>query len=153
MAGPSLSGYKARYVSAMDCAVGSATLPQGSLYAVAATGCAVIEVHWMRSGAAAGQNVKMQRVTSLGTPGTTGAISKFDDDASAAQCNPVATHTVAPGFGDRLHGYRPPTSASTGFIWTFHDTPVEIPIGTANGMCLLPVAASGPADVTWVWEE
>ena len=38
------SGYKARYISAMDCAAGSATLPQGSLYAVAATGYSLLEV-------------------------------------------------------------------------------------------------------------
>jgi hypothetical protein len=151
--GASKSGYKARYVSGFDAPVGSATLPQGSVYAVAACGFSLLEAMWMRSGAAAGQNIRLQRLTTLGTPGATQAAGNYDGDFSTPQCLPVTTHTVAPTLGDRLHGYRPATSISQGWCWTFRDEPVEIPIGTANGLGILPTTASGAADVTFVWEE
>jgi hypothetical protein len=146
-------GQRARYVSAFDASVGSATLPQGSLYSVAGNGFNLIEAHFMRSGAAAGLAVRLQRLTSAGTPGATQAIGKYDDDGPAALCLPKLTHTVAPTLGQNLHVVRLPTSASTGVIWTFHDTPIKINVGTANGCGWLPTTPSGAADVTFVWEE
>lgn len=153
VSGQSRTGYKARYVAVMDCAVGSATLPQGSLYAVAATGFSLLECAFARQGAAAQLRAQLTRLTSLGTAGATGAVAKFDDDASAAQCLPVNTHTVAPGLGDAMHAARLPTSAQTAGWFGFYDEPIEVPVGTANGIGWLPLTASGAADVHFVWEE
>lgn len=147
------SGYKARYVSSMDCAVGSGTLPQGSLYAVAATGYSLLECCFARQGAAAALRVNLNRLTTLGTPGSTGGVSEYDDDAAVGQCLPKLTHTVAPTLGDALHPARLPTSAGTAGWWGFHDEPIECAIGTANGIGFLPTTASGAADVMFVWEE
>lgn len=149
----SKSGYKARYVSVMDCAVGTSTLPQGSLYAVAATGYALLETSFARQGAAAALRVNLNRLTSLGTPGATGGVSEYDDDAAVGQCLPKNTHTVAPGLGDAMHPARLPTSAGTAMWLGFHDEPIEVPIGTANGIGWLPTTPSGAADVMFVWEE
>lgn len=149
----SKSGYKARYVSVMDCAVGSATLPQGSLYSVAATGFSLLEASFARQGAAAQLQAQLTVLTSTGTPGATGAVAKYDDDASAAQCLPKNTHTVAPGLGNGLHSGRLPTSAQTCLWFGFHDDPIECPSGTANGIGWIMVGASGAADVMFVWEE
>lgn len=151
--GGSKSGYKARYVSVMDCAVGSATLPQGSLYAVAATGFSLLEASFARQGAAAQLRANLNRLASLGTAGATGAIGGFDDDTAVAQCLPKNTHTVGPTLGDAMHPARLPTSAQTAAWYGFHDEPIEVPIGTANGIGWLPTTASGAADVMFVWEE
>lgn len=144
---------RARYVSSFDAPVGSATLPQGSLYSVAGNGFNLIEASFMRSGAAASLKVLLHRLTSLGTPGATQAFGRYNPKEPPALCLPKQTHTVAPTLGQALHIMRLPTSAGTGCIWTFHDTPIKINTGTANGCGWLPTAPSGAADVTFVWEE
>ena len=149
----SKSGYKSRHVAGIAPAVGSATLPQGSLYAVAVTGCSLLEASFIRAGAVAAITGQFVRLTTLGTPGTANNTSEMDDDAPSAECLAFVTHSVAPTLGTIMHRFRLPTSAGTGVWYTFHDEPVEVPIGTANGVGFLPVTPSGGADVTFVWEE
>ncbi len=141
-----------RYVSAFNALVGSATLPQGSLYSAAAVGAALIEAGF-NSGNANQKKIQLQRLTSLGTAGAGQVEGKFDNDGPAASCTAFATHTVAPTLGDRLHGFSSPATTQTGITYGFHDRPVEVPVGTANGIGFLPTTALGGTDVVFVWDE
>lgn len=152
MAGPSLSGYKARYVSAYTATVGSATLPQGSLYAVATSGFALVECAFFKTTTGT-TKVALQRLTTAGTQGATQAVAKYDDDAPAAVCTPKQTHTVAPTLGDIMHPMATAPIIGSGEFYGFHDQPIEVASGTANGIGFLPSTAIGDHDVMWVWEE
>ena len=140
-----------RYVSAFIAAVGSTTLPQGSLYSAAAIGAALIEVGtWSNS--ATQKKLQLRRLTSVGTAVSQGK-GNYDNDGLAASCTAYTTHTVAPTLGDPLHGFSTPGAGGTGIMWGFHERPVEIPIGTTNGIGILPLTALGGTDVVLVWDE
>lgn len=148
----SVVSYKPRFVTGFAATVGSATLPQGSLYAVAGIGYSLIEAGFSGGGAGS-KRTSLQRLTSAGTPGAGQGIGKYDDDTAAASCTPFATHTVAPSLGDALHATPGLATAQTGFYYGFHDRPIECPAGTANGIGWLPSTPSGVYDVIFVWEE
>ncbi len=141
-----------RYVSAFNANVGSPTLPQGSLYSSAAVGPALIEAG-LFSAAVGQKKVRLQFLTSTGTQGASQVTAKYDNDGVAAACTAFATHTVAPTLGDRLQSFPTPPSAGTGAMYGFHDRPVEVPIGTANGIGFLPTTAAGSIDAVFVWDE
>lgn len=151
--GAALSGHKPTYVASFEAAVGSATLPQGSLYAVAANGFSLLEAYFITISSVAEKQLLLQRLTSTGTPGATQTAAKYDDDSPAAACTPKTTHTVAPGLGDGLHLVRVSSNVGQGIYGSFHDVPVECAPGTANGIGWLPLLADGTAEVTFVWEE
>lgn len=147
-------GVKARYVGSIIAApVGSATLPQGSLYAAASTGFALIEAGWFGNSTTGGKRVQLNRLTTLGTPGAVQTAGKFDDDAPAAVCQVRDTHTVGPTLGDRLHQVPSLNAAQQGLWYGWHDDPLEVASGTGNGIGFLPTVAAGNTDVTFVWEE
>jgi len=64
----------------------------------------------------------------------------------AASCTAVSTHTVAPTLGDDL-GYRASIGAAigAGVIWTFGDSGLRIPVGTANGIGVIAENGTGQA--------
>lgn len=146
-------GFKARYVAGLMPAVGSATLPQGSLYSVAAQGFSLIEASWFTVGATGGRRVALYRLTTAGTPGAAVTEAKYDDDAPTSLCQAFLTHTVAPTLGDRLTTMPVQNAAATGIYVGWHDRPIECPVGTANGVGFVPNPAAGNADVVFVWDE
>lgn len=147
------SGYLARYVCSHSPALGSATLPQGSIYSSATSGFGLLEVIFSGTTSSA-KRVQLRRLTSAGTPGTGSTEVKYDDDATAPLATVFLTHTGAPGLGDAMH-LMPGEAVSGSCRWAaFHDDPLEVAVGTANGLGLLRLDANtGGADVHWVWEE
>ncbi len=141
-----------RYVSGFNATIGSATLPQGSLYASASVGYSLIEAAWF-SGNVTAKRVQLIRLTTTGTQGAAQTAGKYDDDSATATASPRTTHTVAPTLGDRLHGCPSVAAAETGIVYSFHDRPIECPLGTANGIGFLPTTASGAAGIMFVWDE
>lgn len=149
-----MGAYAPRYVcSQAAISVGSSTLPQGSIYAAAAVGFSLIEAGWFPGGATGGRRVWLYRLTSQGTPGSSAARAKLDPDSVASSCTVFGTHTIAPALGDRLHQMPVQNAIGSGIFFGFHDAPLEVPVGTANGVGIVPATAAGAADVTWVWEE
>ena len=134
-----------RYSAGVKTSAGSTTLPLASLYAAAAVGGKLREIGIANTTATA-FDVKLVRLTTAGTQGASLVKGKHDPDSVAASCTAVSTHTVAPTLGDDL-GYRASIGAAigAGVIWTFGDSGLRIPVGTANGIGVIAENGTGQA--------
>jgi len=145
----------ARYsAGAKTAGAGSTTLPLISLYAAASVGGRLREVGAFNTTPTA-VDIKLVRLTSTGTQGASLTAAKYDDTSAAASCTPKNTHTVAPTLGDDL-GYRASLGAAigSGVIWTFGDTGIHIPPGTANGIGIIIENGTGQIlQAYFVWDE
>ena len=132
---------------------GSTTLPIASLYGIANVGGQLREVGCFNSTVTA-VNVKLIRLTSAGTQGA-GLVEADHIPGSPARMTAHNSHTGAPGLGDDL-GYRVPLAPSigSGIIWTFGDSGILIPAGTASGIGIIIAIGTGQiCDVWFVWDE
>jgi len=144
----------ARYSSGVKTSAGSTSLPIISIYAAAAVGGKVREIGVFNTTATA-VDVKLTRVTTTGTQGAGQTAAKYDADAANASCGVFTTHSVAPTLGNDL-GYRASLGAAigAGVIWTFGDTGLRIPVGTANGIGVIVENGTGQACQAYiVWDE
>lgn len=100
------------------------------------------------------KNMRFVRMTAAGTPGAGQTESKYDPDMPAASCTVFTTHTAAGTIGDNITAFRTPGASGLGWMDGYHDQPVEVKSGTANGVAFIVSAlALGTADVYFVWEE
>ncbi len=144
----------ARYSAGVKTGAGSTTLPLASLYCAAAVGAKIREIGIFNTTNTA-LDVKLVRLTTAGTQGTGLTEAKYDPDSAAASCTAFTTHTVAPTLGDDL-GYRAALGAAVGagVIWTFGDSGLRVPVGTANGIGVIVENGTGQAcQLTIVWDE
>lgn len=144
----------ARYSAGVKTSAGSTTLPIASLYSAASVGAKLREVGVFNTSNTQ-VDVKLVRLTTAGTQGTGLTEAKYDPDSAAASCTAFTTHSVAPTLGDDL-GYRATlgAAAGAGVIWTFGDSGIRIPTGTANGVGVIIENGTGQAcQVTLVWDE
>jgi hypothetical protein len=144
----------ARYSSGVLTGAGSTTLPICSLYAAATVAGTLREVGVFNTTATA-VALNLQRLTTTGTQGAGQTEALHDDNAVASSCTFHTTHTVLPTLGDDL-GYRAVLGASigSGVIWTFGDTGIRIPEGTANGIGLIVENGTGQiCQAYFVWDE
>lgn len=143
-----------RYSAGALTTAGSTTLPIISLYAAASVGGAVREVGLTNTVATAVAQ-KLARLTTAGTQGTGLTESKHNPDSAAASCTAFNTHSAGPTIGDDL-GYRSAIGAAVGagVIWTFGDVGIRIPVGTGNGVGVVPENGTGQAMQAYVvWDE
>lgn len=144
----------ARFNSGALTTAGSTTLPIISLYSAAAVGAKIREIGVFNTTTTA-VAIKLARFTTAGTQGTGLVEAKHDPDSAAASCTAFNTHSVAPTLGDDL-GYRASLGAAVGagVIWTFGDSGLRIPVGTANGIGIIIENGTGQACQAYiVWDE
>lgn len=143
----------ARYSAGVRTDAGSGTLPIISLYAIANISPRIVEIGVFNTTTTA-VNLVVRRLTTAGTTSGTLTAAEHDDRSPAASGSPRDTHTGAPTLGDDL-GYRTtlPGVVGAGLIWTFGDTGLIIPAGTANGIGLIPVGTGQVCDAYIVWDE
>lgn len=133
---------------------GSTTLPIGSLYTVAGCRPRLLEVGVFNSTTTA-LAVKLARLTSTGTQGSTITASYEDDDAQTVLSTAKDTHTVAPTIASgSLRQADIGAAIGAGVIWTFSGDGAAIPAGTANGIGICIATGTGQiCDVYFVWRE
>lgn len=148
----------ARYSAGARSGAGSTTLPIASLYAAASVGGRIREIGVFNTTTTA-VALKLVRLTTAGTSSALGAtiIGEWDQAIQvAASCTPRDTHSsTGPTVGDEL-GFRTVlgAAAGAGVIWTFGDTGILVPAGTANGVGLIVATGTGQVcDWYVVWDE
>lgn len=130
----------------------SATLPAGSLYAIANRPLAVYEVGAFNTTTTA-TTIALARFTTAGTPG-----AGFTELSEDPDITPVATlfdtHTVGPTIAGAFIRGILGAAVGSGVIWTFGGKGLIIPQGTANGVGLYVPTGTGQVwDFYFVWEE
>jgi hypothetical protein len=144
----------ARYTAgAIAAGAGSTTLPSGSLYAVAGVGGTLREVGVFNTTATA-VNIGLFRLSTTGTQGAAITTAKYNPDSVAASMTPFNTHTVAPTAATLGYQTNLGAAIGSGVIWTFGDTGLRIPVGTANGIGIMTVSGTGQVvEFYFVWDE
>jgi hypothetical protein len=133
---------------------GSTTLPIASLMGTANNNIWLVEVGVVNTTAVA-VAMALRRVTAAGTVGSAQTIQYEDGNSAAATAgNPVDTHTVTPTFvTGNLRVGAIGASIGSGMIWTFGGRGLIIPLGTGNGVCLVPLVGTGQiCDVYFSWD-
>ena len=142
-----------RYSASLRTGAGTATLPMCSLYAVAAAGCKLKEIHIFNTVATA-VALKLMRLDTAGTKPAAITDNEYDRDGPPALCTVHNTHTVAPTLNEEITRAMLGAAIGSGIIWTFGDNGILIPSGTANGIGLILSTGVGQiCDVTFVWKE
>ncbi len=123
--------------------IGSAALPIGSLYGVAASGCAVRQIALINTTAIACV-YELVRLTSTGTQGAALVEAEWDEERNLPLCQGFNTHTVAPTLGKKLGIlFTIGAAVGAGHIETFGDSGIVIPSGVANGLGILLKTGAG----------
>lgn len=133
----------------------NANRPYMSLYAAAAVAPKVREVGAFNTTNTA-TDIKLARLTAAGTPGTALTEAEYDPDGAAASSTAANTHSADATLGDDL-GYRASLGAAigAGVIWTFGDSGIRVPVGTANGIGIVIADSATPQVLQcyMVWDE
>jgi hypothetical protein len=142
----------ARYSVSIRTAAGSSTLPIISIYSIAAVGGYLREVGLFNT-TTTDVALRLMRLTTAGTQGAGQTESKYNPDAPTASMTTFTTHTVAPTLSDELYRATLGAAIGAGVIWTFGDVGLRIPVGTGNGIGVVPVATGQVVDAYMVWDE
>ena len=112
-----------------------------SLYATASVGAKVREVGVFNTTTTA-VAVALVRFTSTGTQGA--ALTEADyDAANPAICTGFAGHTADATVGQLFRQISLGAAIGSGVIWTFGDSGILIPVGTANGIGIIIPTGTG----------
>lgn len=131
---------------------GSSTLPIASLFAAAATGFSLLEVHVFNTTATA-LTMRLMRLTAQGTPGAGLTETEEDENGAPPLATAFDTHSVAPTFGAERRRVRLPAVDGAGMVWMFEPGQFRVQPGTGNGIGLVPEGTGQICDVVIVWEE
>lgn len=140
---------------AKSAGAGSTTLPLMSLYAAAATPAKLREIGIFNTTTTA-LDLVLRRLTTAGTQGAAVTEGQYDPATPVSQCQVFNTHTVGPTIPAGDLGYRCSLGGAIGsaMIWTFGDTGLIIPAGTANGIGILVENGTGQlCQIYFVWDE
>ena len=123
-----------------------------SLYATASVGAKVREVGIFNTTTAA-LAVALVRFTATGTQGA--ALTEADYDmANPAICTGFAGHTADATVGQVFKQASLGAAIGSGVIWTFGDSGILIPVGTANGIgIIIPTGTGQICDYHLDWDE
>lgn len=123
--------------------VGTAALPNASLYATAAVRPRIVEVQlWNTSTSAV--EVALMRLTTAGTQGAGLSENSEDYPEHAAIATGFAGHTVGPTLGAEICRARLGAADGSGVIWTWPDSnPLQIAAATTNGIGVLVPTGTG----------
>ena len=134
---------------------GSTLLP---LFAVAGAsspdrGCRVREIGIFNTTTTAAAFMVV-RLTTAGTPGTALTEIAHSSDAPTSSCQVANTYGAGPTLSTALYQATLGAAAGAGVIWTFGDTGIEVPGGTANGLGVAVATGTGQViDFYIVWDE
>jgi len=137
---------------------GSATVPAGSLYASATVRAVLRECGVANTTVTGSFDAALYRLTTTGTQGTGLTEDPHWPTVAggpAASCTAFNTHSVAPTLGNPV-GYIWPIGAAvgSGIVWTFGDSGLIIPVGTANGIGILVPNGTPQIWTFWFcWDE
>ncbi len=144
----------ARYSASFRAAgAGSATLPIGSVYAATGSGGTIREVGVFNSTATA-VVIALVRLDSAGTQGAGITEALYAEYLRAPACTAFNTHSAGPTIGEELRRASLGAAIGSGVIWTFGDTGIVIPAGTANGIGIyIPTGTGQVCDLYFDWDE
>jgi hypothetical protein len=134
---------------------GTAARPLMSLAAAAAGSGSVVEIAISNTTATACQ-FRIARLTAAGTPGTALTESKYSEPGGtpAPQCQAANSHSAdATIDADSLDGCQLGAAVGAGWIFTFGGGGIQIPIGTANGLGIVPVGTGQILVAKITWDE
>lgn len=98
--------------------------------------------------------VSLNRMTAAGTQGANITETKHDALGPAADATAKQTHTADGTPSDEIVRASIGAAVGAGVVWTFGDTGLVIPAGTANGIALLlPVGTAQHFDFYFIWDE
>lgn len=132
--------------------VGTTLRAIASLFALAAQGAKLREVGIFNttSTAVAASLVRFTNATGVGA----GLTEANYDPASPAQATGFAGHTADGAVGEVFRQAVLPAAVGGGVIWTFGDSGILIPVGTANGMGVIcPTGTGQILDYYMDWDE
>lgn len=140
-------------ISGRTTIVGTAALPNVSLYATAAVRPRIVEVGLFNTSTTAVE-VALVRLTTAGTQGA-GLTEDCDSmPEQAAVATGFAGHTAGPTIGAEKKRARLGAADGAGVIWTWPDSdPLAIPDGTGNGIGVIVPTGTGQTltySITWV---
>jgi len=141
-------------ISGVSSIAPTTTLPCVSLYNIA-SGCSpkIREIGVFQTVATA-QRIEVARLTTAGTQGSGLTETRHDQNGPAADATGFAGHTVAPTLSDEIVRCALGAAVGAGMVWTFGDTGLVIPAGTANGIGILASTGTGQViDYYIVWDE
>ena len=132
--------------------VGTSARAMASLFATATVGAKVREIGISNTTAVA-LAAALARFTNA--TGVGAGLTEFDyDPANPAICTGFAGHTADGAIGQI--GYQASIGAAIGMgmVWTFGDSGLLIPVGTANGIGVICPTGTGQICDYWiVWDE
>lgn len=132
--------------------VGTTLRAMFSLFAVASVGGKVREVGVFNTTttALAVSLVRFTNATGVGA----GLTEANYDPANPAQCTGFAGHTADGGVGEVFRQATLGAAAGAGVIWTFGDSGLLIPVGTANGIGVIcPTGTGQICDYYLDWDD
>ncbi len=135
-------------------AIGSATIPAGSVYAVAATRLLLRQIIVSNTTTSA-VVVAVQAFTATGTQGAAITEIEYDNDGPPPLGTVFNSHTVTPTITAGEFG-RATLAAAEGaaFVFTFNEPGLYIPSGTANGIGIMTPTGTGQIlDISFTWDE
>jgi hypothetical protein len=144
----------ARYTVSALTTAGSTTLPIISLYGGTTVRARVREIHLFNTTSTA-VNLKVVRVSTLGTAGTGLTEMPLVPEDPAALATAFNTHSVAPTItsGDLWRGQLG-AAIGSGVILTFPDQGLVIPATANAGIAVVVSSGTGQAvDATIIWDE
>lgn len=143
-----------RYVAGVLSSAGSTTLPLAALVGNGSVTCHVREIGVFNTASTA-VNVKLCRVSTAGTPGSSATSAQYDPNSAAATGIVKGTYSsTAPTTADL--GYRSTlgAAAGSGVIWTFSDIGLIIANVTNAAVGVLVESGTGQAcEIYFVWDE
>lgn len=145
----------ARYSAGVRGTAGTDARPMMSIYSSASVSSTLREVGVFNTTTTA-VSVRLVRLTAQGTPGAGLTEAPHNDRAVAASSTTFTTHSADATVGNDL-GYRAilGAAAGAGIIWTFGDSGVIVPSGTANGVGVIVISGGTGqvCDLYFVWDE
>lgn len=144
----------ARYsIAGRSSIAGTTVRGQFSLYAPASVALKVREVGIFNTTSTAFA-AALVRFTAAGTQGAGLTETKYDPASVAASGTGFAGHTADATVGDTIRQASIGAAVGSGVIWTFGDTGIVIPAGTANGIgVIIPTGTGQITDFYVDWDE
>jgi hypothetical protein len=145
----------ARYSA--DCTTtngGTAARPVMSLFAAAGVGGNIVEIG-IANTTTTSCAFRIARCTVAGTAGTALTEEKYDTVSASASCTAANAHSADATINTNSVGGIAYLGAAigSGWIWTFGAGGLRIPVGTANGIGIVPVGTGQVVTAYIVWDE
>lgn len=131
--------------------IGTTVRAMASLFSVAATGAKVREIGVFNTTSTA---VEIAVVRFTNATGVGAGLTEVDyDPANPAICTGFAGHTADGAVGSPIRQAMLAAAVGSGVIWTFGDSGLVIPVGTANGIGIISPTTGQICDYYIDWDE